>query len=203
MLEAGGDAFFAGGLPYELCYRAGFLLGAWLDRGLRTAGQELGLDGCMRRFLSDETPTPNLAAFLELVREVGGASRADRLGTWLQGSIDAEMLVADLRATGIPIERSLAPPRLDLRANFDGTRVLDIDPDGLGYRVGLRSGDELFEVNGQFVESQGELRRAWASPEAGVLSVVLGRDGEERWLEWPLQPEASYRVDAQGWMAGE
>lgn len=202
LTDAGGPAFFAGGAAYQRVYGVGLLLGAWLDAAIRQRDPERRLDDLMRAFLNDprwgRDARPGVDDFFERVAELAGADAAARLRrlTSTAGPIDWVPLFAEV---GVELAREERPPQLSLRADLDGTTIRTIDPAGIGYRLGLRSGDRVIEVNGRPVGSADEVRAAWSLPDGDRLEAVVEREGRERFLDAPLGPQASYAVVRGVW----
>jgi predicted metalloprotease with PDZ domain len=205
LLEAGGEVFFEGGGAHDLVYDGGLLFAALLDRDIRRQGEGRSLDDAMRAFNNDprwrsgeREPTVEdvfamLAGFLPRERVEHYRELAAR-----RGEID---FPAELRATGLEIsaERRTVEPRL--RANLEGTRIRDIDPRGLGGRLGLRAGDRLLLVNGSPCASQDQVRRAWRAPQDGRMRFVFERDGETHEVDEPLPVELEVEMSAEPWKA--
>jgi predicted metalloprotease with PDZ domain len=205
LLEAGGKVFFEGGGAHDLVYDGGLLYAALLDRDIRMQGEGRSLDDAMRAFNNDprwrsgeRDPTVEdvftmLAGFLPQERVRHYRELAER-----RGEID---FPAELRATGLEIraERKAVEPRL--RANLDGTRIRDIDPRGLGGRLGLRAGDRLLVVNGNACASQDQVRRAWRSPQDGRVRFTFERAGETHEVDEPLPVELEVEMAAEPWRA--
>ncbi len=202
LVQAGGPLFFEDRDAYQLVYDGGSLVAAWLDQVLRSESHKT-LDDLMRALLNDacrrgRPAGPRLQDLLERVRELAGESVAARLHKLVTEPYDFDP-VAALAEVGIQVRREACPPELDLRANLDGTRLLDIDPGGLAYRVGLRAGDELLEVNGQAVGNAAEVRKAWRSPADQRARVSLRREGQIVRLDAPLEPVTVFAVPPDPW----
>ena len=71
------------------------------------------------------------------------------------------------------------PAPLELRANLDGTRLLDLDPECAAALVGLKPGDVLVQVNGKPVTNAPECYAAIHDTEDGRLRLEFTRDGAE------------------------
>ena len=201
--DAGGPAFFDGGDPYRLVYSGGLVVGAWIDAAIRRRGDGHRIDDLMRAFLNDprwdeSDAQPSADDFLARVAEFAGDDTARRVAQLTQERLpDAWVdLFADV---GVELRRSTRPPTLSLRANLDGTTIAGIDPTGLGYRVGLRDGDRLIEINGQPIAAPGDAYAAWTMPEGDWVRVVVERDGDELEIEEPLRPEVVYEVVRGAW----
>lgn len=199
LLAAGGPDFFAGGSAYEATYAGGLVVALWLDVALRQAQPRGDLAALLRelyedpRWREDAGPTP--ADLYALVEGAAGPEVARRLRALVE-TPGAPDLVSAFAELDVELVRELRPAALELRANLEGTTVLELDPSGLGHRIGLRAGDRLLEVNGLPVADETALRRAWGRPLDGTVHVVLERAGEGEALELrvPRPDDAVYRV---------
>lgn len=200
LVDAGGEAFFGGGLPYDLVYGGGLLVGAWLDRSLRRLGDGRTLEGLMRRYLNDPArrgSPPTLETFLALVADYGNAALASRLRELVitPWAFDA---VAVFGEAGLVVERRAERKAPPLRANLDGARIVDLDPTSWSARFGLKTGDVLIEINGQPVTSPGEAHAAWR--QAGdAMTVTLRRGDQELTLRELLPDVVEFRVPVEEW----
>ena len=104
-----------------------------------------------------------------------------------------------LRAAGRSVERVESPASLSLRANLDRARLLDLDPNGTAFRLGLRRGDVLVHVNAVDVASSRDVRRAWSSPVDGRIRVVYRRAGEEHRIDVEVPTSVRYVLDPTEW----
>ena len=205
LTSAGGPLFFSDRLAYELVYDGGLVIGAWLDRLLRSQC-ETTLDELMRAFMNDARwqtgERPTLDDFLVLVASAANEDIAAELRRLVTEpfEIDAERWFARV---GVDVERFEHQPGLSLRANFEGLVVTAIDPAGLAFRLGVQTGDEFVEVNGVPVATEGELRRAWQAPRDGRVQARLERAGEIVTIDAALEPEVGYRVAAAPWIADD
>ena len=199
---AGGPEFFEGGSAYWLVYRSGQVLAALWDAAIREAHEgERSLDDLMRAFTNDprwsRQRAPTLAELeAALAREVGAERAAQLVGLARQpGTPD---LVAEFAQQGVELRRSESEGQSSLRANFEGTRVLDLAPTGLGAKLGLREGDRVLAVDGHDVQDQGELRRR-VREARGSLRLRVRRGEEELELEADIPTELRYELDVERW----
>ena len=200
--DAGGRAFFEEGAAYQQVYTEGLVLGAWLDAAIRSSS-DLDLDELMRAFLNDprwddpaDRPQPD--DFLARVRVFAGDEVAARLSELTRSTAPIDW-VELFRSVDVELVRSTHPPQLTPRANFDGTTVTATDPSGLGFRLGLRDGDRLVEVNGRPVSSTEDVYAAWAAPDGDRLEAVVVRGAREHFLDEPLRDEVRYTVVRGVW----
>ncbi|MBI4878276.1 MAG: peptidoglycan DD-metalloendopeptidase family protein [Planctomycetes bacterium] len=167
LAEAGGAVFFAEGDAYRAVYAGGFSLAFFLDLAIRRQDAERNLDQLMRRFYEDSRwraeENPTLAGFFDLAEEFAGARFRERVEKFVNepGSPDLALAFAEV---GVELARGERPADLDLRANLEGTKLVLIDPSCASWRVGLRIGDRLLEVNGREVRDEHEVRAAWSAP---------------------------------------
>lgn len=184
LLQAGGPAFFEGGGAYDQVYAGGLVLAALCEKSLRSAEQTDGprrtLDDFLRAFNNDQRwsrtgAAPTLADFVEQLARFCGAEFAASFKGLVEAS-NAD-LGAALSAAGCAVERVEEPAALELRANLEATRIVDIDPACAAARIGLRVGDKLIEVNGVKVAGPADCRAAFAKPREGRLQITLERDG--------------------------
>ncbi len=184
LVKAGGPAFFEGGGAYDQVYAGGLLLAAMCEQALRSApkadGQRRTLDDFLRAFNNDPRwsrsgAAPALSDFLEQLSRFCGAEFASRMKALVE-TPNAD-LVAGLVAVGCTVERVEEQAALELRANLEATRIVDIDPACAAARIGLRAGDKLIEVNGVKVAGPADCRAAFARPREGRLQITLERNG--------------------------
>ena len=201
---AGGPAFFSDQWAYHLVYDGGLLLAAWLDRRIRAEHPDRSLDDLMRSFTNDprwgeDGARPGLADFIATAARYAGEEAAERLRGFAAqpGAFDP---VEELNGVGVEVSWRSAPPTLSLRANLDGTRLVDIDTSGLAFRLGIRAGDRLIEVNGREVTDPGEVHRAWREPVENRVRVVLERGGVRTTIDEPIPEESVVEVSIQPWL---
>lgn len=203
LTEAGGPRFFRDRDAYSLVYDGGLLFAALLDRRIRAREEGRSLDELMRTFNNERREAA--AEGEEVVR----ALRAT-LGEYLSPAEADELwelvarperidFAARLRATGAKAEEASVTGPTGLRANLDGTRIRDLDPSGMGGRVGLRAGDVLLVVNGVECASAEDVRRGWSAAEEGRYAVTLERDGERLELDVTPPPLSRWVVDPAPW----
>ncbi len=185
LAAAGGEAFFEGRGAYTACYSAGLGVALWMDLALREQGWQQGVDRFVRELWGDpawsDGERPDLEAFFERAEAALGVEGCVPLREFLT-TPDPD-LVALFGTIDVALERREEPLEASPRANFDGTTVLALDPEGAGARFGLRAGDRLATVNGVEVLGVGEVHSAWAAPLEGRLRVTLEREGERIELE--------------------
>ena len=207
LVDAGGEVFFQGGDAYDLVYDGGLLIAAWLDRTIRRAdhadAKNATLDDLMRRFTNDPRwekgrAAPAIADFLAVVEEFAGAEAAAKLNGFVTRPYGFDS-VAEFAELGLAMRYEVTKAKLDLRANLDGTRIVDIDPRGGAYRVGVRPDDVLIEVNGQPVSGPGDVHRAWRMPIDDRILVKLRRGEEEVTIDQPVPDEKHFYVPAAPW----
>jgi len=203
LLEAGGEVFFRDRDAYRLIYSGGLLVAAWLDQSIRSRGEGYSLDDFMRAFNNDPrwgrgVPSPTVADFFD---ELGSFVSAETV-------LEARMLVSEpfcidpielFDRVGVEVDIESGIPELSLRANLDGTRVVDIDPDGLAARIGILAGDRFVEVNDKPVSSQRDVRLAWRRPVAGAIRLKIERDSHDLWIDEPIPKVIRYSLDAAPW----
>ena len=88
---------------------------------------------------------------------------------------------------------------MDLRANLDGTRVIDIDPSSVTYRVGVRADDHFVEINGRPVGDAREVRLAWREPVDDRIRVTVDRGGTRLVFDEPVPRVEKYIVPVEPW----
>lgn len=203
LTAAGGEAFFHDSHAYDLAYDGGLLIAAWLDRSVRQHGRGQTLDDLMRAFINDPRwqgggSAPTLEDFLAVARQFTSPSTAERLQELVTQPYSFEPR-AEFAKLGIEIGQETSAPDLSLRANLESTRVIDLDQSGIAYRVGIRSGDRLVEINGQPVSNAQEVRSAWRSPIDKRIRVKLERDGQSVEIDEPLPNVERFTVPVQPW----
>jgi hypothetical protein len=132
-----------------------------------------------------------------------GAKRAHAL-LLLARAREMPDLPALFQAAGgkVDVRRELAS--LDLRANFEGTRIRSLDPGDLAALLGRCEGDELLIVNGRTVDGRSVdpvalLRQAWGDPRAGRITLRFRRGDEEHELDVAHPRVLRYTVDPSSW----
>jgi predicted metalloprotease with PDZ domain len=203
LAAAGGEVFFRDKNAYNLVYDGGLLLAAWLDRAMRQRGDDKTLDDLMRALnnnprWADGTEAPTLDTFIAQVQQFTSAETAEQLRRFVTRAYDFDP-VAEFTAVGVAVQPTRTPPRMDLRANLDGTKVLDMDQSWITYEVGIRPGDRLTKINGQPVTNAGEVRTAWRKPVDGRIRVTLERGGKKVNIDEPLADTRGFDVPAEPW----
>ena len=203
LVDAGGRLFFSDRDAYNLTYDGGLLLAAWLDQAIRKHDSGRELDDLMRAFNNDsrwakQGNKPTLADFLARVGEFAGESIARRFEQYVKQPFAFDPIVAfgDL---GIEIRCEEKPAELSLRANLDGTRLIDIDPKCAAYLVGLRADDRVIKLNGQEVGDASALRKAWREPQNGRIQVLLRRGEQEISIDEVIPNERKFIVPSEPW----
>lgn len=190
LVEAGGPLFFEGKTAYEQIYSGGLVIAALCEKTLRSSKAEdkpqHSLDEFMRAFNNDKRwsrrgAAPTRADFLEQLSRFTSAEFATRLGALLDAP--RADLSAALVEAGCKVERGVVPAPLEIRANLDSTRIVDIDPECAAARIGLVAGDKLLEVNGVRVAGPGDCHAAFAKPIDGRLRIRLQRAGAEQRID--------------------
>jgi len=200
---AGKDVFFNDRDAYNLVYDGGLLIAAWLDRAIRSQGRGETLDDLMRAFNNDprwtkDDATPSLKQFLNVAEQFTDRTTAATLERFVTQPYEFDPLLA-FAPLGVEIRREITAPQMGLRANLDGTRVIDVDASSITYRVGVRANDRFVEINGQPVQSAREVRAAWRNPVDNRIRVTLERDGEELKLDEPVPKIEQFIVPADPW----
>jgi predicted metalloprotease with PDZ domain len=203
LASAGGEVFFTDRNAYDLVYDGGLVIAAWLDQAIRRQGRGQTLDDLMRAFNNDPRwtkgeATPSARDFFEVVGRFAEATTAAQLERFVVRpyEFDPPAAFAEL---GLTIRREEAPAPMDLRANFDGTRVIDIDPGSGAYRVGIRANDRLIEINGQSVSDAREVRVAWQRLVDKGIRVTLERNGDTLALAAPVPRIERFIVPVEAW----
>jgi predicted metalloprotease with PDZ domain/endonuclease/exonuclease/phosphatase family metal-dependent hydrolase len=194
LAEAGGPAFFQGGAAYQATYSGGLMMALWLDLGLRQTSDSK-LEDLLRAFYEDKRwqdgTRPTSRHFWQLVESMGGKKMAKQgqelasakgFGDWQQAFLQ----------WGVVTKRELQQAQLQIRANFDGNQITDIDPNATGARIGLQSGDELQKVNGVQVQTAAEIRAAFTKPVDGRLAVELRRKNKIVKLDQAIPQDVKY-----------
>jgi predicted metalloprotease with PDZ domain len=204
---AGGDVFFADHDAYNLVYDGGLLIAAWLDRAIRRLDRGKTLDDVMRTFNNDRRWTrndaqPSLKDFLDVTEQFVSQTTAATLERFVTQPYDFDPLTA-FAELGLTIRHERTRAKVDLRANLDGTRVIDIDPRGLGFRVGVRPDDRLIEINGQSLSNASEVRAAWQKPVGNRIRVTLKRGEHQLTLDQPVPVVEKFLVPVEPWREHE
>ena len=198
---AGGPAFYDDPRAYSTVYAGGLVVAALCALETDAPSGEHSLDGLLRALYNtpstDAGERPGLEEFIALVARYTDPEFAATIEALVTGE-SFPRLTTVFRERGVKIERSEAPADLStLRANLDGTRLGGIDSSDPANRIGLATGDVLREVNGRAVESEGDVRRAWATPVDGRVRVTFERNGTERTLDAPIPTSVRYSIDPE------
>lgn len=203
---AGGPAFFRGGAAHDAVYSGGLVLALWLDLNLRRLTSTT-LDQLMRDFYEDprwrDGTRPQVDDFWSLVATAGGdlstnagqaMSEVAASGRRLSQSQGFDGWQQAFLQTGIASKRTMKAAPLQVRANFDGTRITAIDPAGTGALIGLQNGDVILHVNGVDVKDVDAIRRAFAQPLNDRIQVKVERNGSELTLDKDLPQTVHYQL---------
>lgn len=192
LLSAGGPAFFAGPPAYTQIYAGGLIVASILDNLLRVKARgdvPKDLDQFMQVFNNDPRwedtvggTKPTIDDFLALVEKCVGKRDRDMLDALLR-KVGAPEILDEYASAGQHVTREQRDAVADLRANLDGTRLRDLDPNCSAYSIGLRPGDVLTRVNGVKVSAPKECYQAFAAPVAGRFQIEYERDGEARSID--------------------
>ncbi len=201
--KAGGDVFFTNRHAHDLVYDGGMLVGAWLDRAVRAQKKGKTLDDLMRAFNNDprwhkDGLSPTAKDLVAVARRFTDETTAARLEHYANQPFDFDP-VAAFAETDVKIRHVAKPPKMALRANLDGTRVIDLDRHWITYRVGVRADDRLIEINGQPVSDAQQVRAAWRKPVDNRIRVTLLRDEKEVKIDEPLPLIQTFTVPADPW----
>jgi len=207
LAEAGGEVFFHDQNAYDLVYDGGLLIGAWLDRAIRTRDGRKTLDDLMRAFNNDPRwstgeVAPTLEDFVAVARQCTDEATATALERFVTQPYRFDP-VAAFAGVGVAVRHAGRPPKMDLRANLDGTRVIDIDRSSITYQVGVRPADRFVEINGQAVSNAREVRAAWRQPVGQRIRITLRRDGREVKINCPLPQVERFVVPLEPWREHE
>lgn len=203
LVAAGGEVFFRDQHAYGLVYEGGLLIAAWLDRTVRNQGRGQTLDDLMRAFNNDprwvaDGVAPSMQDFIAVVERFTDGATVKVLEQFVTQPYDFDP-VAKFTELGVSVRHEIRPPKMDLRANLDGTRVVDLDRTGITYRAGIRAGDRFVEVNGQDVTNGSEVRLAWRNPLENRIRVTLERDGKQVRIDEPVPEIEAFIVPAEPW----
>jgi predicted metalloprotease with PDZ domain len=193
LVGASGAKFFEGGAAYDQVYAGGLVLAALCQKAIESSAEEDSpartLDDFVRAFNNDKSwsrggAAPTLEDFLARLSEYTG----DEFPSSLRALVETPQadLLAALNAAGCKVERISTPAPLELRANFDGLRIVDLDPASAGALIGLRAGDKLVEVNGVRVTKPADCSSAFAKPVDSRLKITFERDGAQQHIDAAL-----------------
>lgn len=191
--DAGGPAFFEGRAAYDQTYAGGLVLAVLCEKALRAKSEEhsggRALDAFLRAFNGDSRwsvggAAPTLDDFIALLAVSVGDEFAAKVRKLIE--TPGADLASALVELGCAVERTSKPAPMSLRANLDGTRLLDLDPNCAAALIGVRAGDALVEVNGTPVTNAAECYAAFARAAGERLRVRLMRAGAEVSLDAAL-----------------
>jgi predicted metalloprotease with PDZ domain len=193
LVEASGARFFEGGAAYDQVYAGGLVIAALCEKAIKSSATAEApartLEQFLRAFNNDKEwsldgAAPTLADFFRRLAEYTG----DEFATAARALVETPEadLAAALLSAGCKVERTSTPAPLELRANFDGLRLVDLDPTCAAALVGLRAGDKLIEVNGVKVEKSADCGAAFAKPVESRLRITFERDGAEQRIDAAL-----------------
>ncbi len=203
LVEAGGAPFFTDTDAERLVYAGGTVLAALWDAEIRRANKERSLIDFLRALQNDERWVPHVSApglgevEATLATFVGEEKAAELVE--LARTPAVPDLVALFAAAGAKVQARPELASLELRANFEGTRVLVVDSGDLLARLGIRGGDELVSVNGRDVSTTDAIRSAWQLPENGRIRLRYRRAGEELSIDTEHPSELAFTVDPLTW----
>jgi predicted metalloprotease with PDZ domain/peroxiredoxin len=205
LVEAGGPAFFTDPETRDLVYASGSLVGAWLDRAIRAEGRGRSLDDFMRALFNDPRLIavkrgPDMADFVALLPQFVSADTARHIQETVCQPFCFDP-VAVFTPLGVAVTPVSGPAHLDLRANLDGDRILDIDHKDLAYHIGLRENDRLLKINGWPVSQPADAHAAWREPQGERVRVTLMRGEQRLEIDEPLPTVLKYQVAAEPWRA--
>ncbi len=203
LVDAGGEIFFADRDAYHLVYSGGLLTAAWLDCAIRSSGEGKRLDDLMRDFNNDARwerggQGPTVDDFIAAAGAYIGEEKAEKLEAMVREPFAFEPIAA-FKSLGVAISRSIEAPDMSFRANLDGVRVLDLDPRGIAWRVGVREGDRFVEINGQTVTDQHEVRKAWRAVAGDRISLTIDRGKTRLIVEEPVPHTETFAVPTHPW----
>ena len=203
LVDAGGEIFFADRDAYHLVYSGGLLTAAWLDCAIRSSGNGKRLDDLMRDFNNDARwkrggQNPTVDDLVDAAGAFIGEEKAEELEAMVRKPFALEPVRA-FEPFGVQIARSIEAPDMSLRANLDGVRVIDLDPRGVAWQVGVRGGDRFVEINGQKVTNQLEVRKAWRAAADDRITLTLDRENKRLSMEKPVPRTEKYAVPTEPW----
>jgi len=203
--SAGGPVFFEDRNALDLIYKGGLVIAALIDARLRADGQG-DLDGFMRSFNNDPRwkkggEAPDLQEFAAVLGRHVEPDFVEEVMGWVRspGFPDPATLADLFLDAGVDVAREVGPASLAFRANFEGTTITAIDPTDVAFRLGLRDGDRLIEVNGVVVTDNRSIDRAWKRPIEGRVYTRYERAGEVRVIDAPLPETITYTVSPATW----
>ncbi|MFH1999992.1 MAG: hypothetical protein ABIK28_09935, partial [Planctomycetota bacterium] len=185
LAEAGGRPFFTDKNAENLIYKGGMVMAALLDSHLRKAKSGACLDLFMQELNNDprwvlgET-APDLDVFLGSIESYLGTGSADHFAALIKNPFSLDP-VKEFALAGIEVKRTVSKEEPDLRGNLDektGTTLLDLDPGGLAYAMGIRPNDRFVKINGVEPATRGDVYKAWSNPANGRIRVTYIRDGK-------------------------
>lgn len=199
LAEAGGRAFFTDQQASDLVYKGGCLAAALLDGRIRRTLPQKNLDHFMRDFNNDPRwslggEAPSIEDFLERVEQYLGEAQAEEFRDLITEPYDPDFVEA-FKETDTEVTLKVGKAKPSLRGNLNGVKLLDLDPAGLAYRLGIRPGDRFLEINGKKPSQRREVYLAWSRPVDGRIQARIDRKGEEIHIDEPLPEEAVYRVN--------
>jgi len=184
LCDAGGPRFFEGGAEYEQVYAGGLVVAALCEQALRARADKdrpVRLDDFLRALNNDprwsiEGAAPTLDDFVATLATFTGDEFAAKIRELVR--TPGADLASALVEAGCRVERTSTAASLELRANLDGTRLLDLDPECAVALVGLQPGDVLVKVNGVSVSTASECYAATPKLVDERLRIEFTRDGE-------------------------
>ncbi|MBU0641553.1 MAG: hypothetical protein KKB50_22065 [Planctomycetes bacterium] len=203
LAEAGGEIFFKDRHAHDLVYQGGLVVAAWLDRSIRARAQGQTLDDFMRALVNDPRwepgqTAPTIADLLATLSAFVDRDTVAEAGRLVQAPFALDP-VAAFGQLGLRIQCCEKPADLSLRANLDGTRVIDLDPAGLAGRLGIVSGDRFVEINGRAVTTADDVRTAWRAPADGHVRMLLTRGEKRIAIDEALPNVTSFVVPPEPW----
>jgi len=165
-------------------YAGGLVLAAFMSMALAKAWHSpiratISTMSCARSTTPDwdvVDGAPKLTDFLELVRAALPEEAPGGFEQMLVASTPVD-LVGAFDAIGTSVSREMEPLDPSPRVNLEGTRIVAIDPDGAGHRLGLRIGDVLHEIDGHPVSNREDVRDAW-SRHRREIEINVTRDDQ-------------------------
>lgn len=199
LVEAGGEPFFTDRRAGSLIYQGGLIAAALLDARIRAKGAGESLDHFMRKFNNDSRwvygeAAPAMDDFLLCVEAYVGEASMQHFAELVEKPFDLDP-VREFGLAGIQVEPAASKSRPDLRGNLDaktGTTLLDLDPTGLAYALGIRPDDRFIEINGKKPKTRGDVYSAWSNPQNGRVRVTYERDGKTIEVDEALPVEMIY-----------
>jgi len=203
LVDAGGKIFFADRDAYQLVYSGGLLTAAWLDCAIRSLGTGKKLDHLMRDFNNDRRwergrRAPTVNDFVTAARAYIGEEKANELEAMVRTPFTFDPALA-FEPLGVEIVSSIEAADMSLRANLDGVRVINLDPKGIAWQVGVRQGDRFVEINGQAVGNQIEVRKAWRAVKDNRIRLTFDRKEERLIVDEPLPRTKKFTVPLHPW----